>query len=114
SHCLAANFFNSDRSSPRGGGAASKGPTIEKRRCAQRWCALAFSSSNIGILPTTAKPYQRPRAGIIRHPLREHVHPQQQPFKIPIVPLLRFTIDSTLMRGKNWRSSTTLFGAVSG
>ncbi len=39
---------------------------------------------------------------------------QQQPFKIPIVPLLRFTIDSTLMRGKNWRSSTTLFGAVSG
>ena len=39
---------------------------------------------------------------------------KQQPFKIPIVPLLRFTIDSTLMRGKNWRSSTTLFGAVSG
>jgi len=39
---------------------------------------------------------------------------KQQHFKIPIVPLLRFTIDFTLMRGKNWRSSTTLFGAVSG
>ena len=50
-----------------------------------------------------------------RYPSRKMgVTIQQQPFKIPIVPLLRFTIDSTLMRGKNWRSSTTLFGAVSG
>jgi len=39
---------------------------------------------------------------------------EQQHFKIPIVPLLRFTIDFTPMRDKNWRSSTTLFGAVSG
>ena len=38
----------------------------------------------------------------------------QQHSKIPIVPRLRFTIDFTPMQGKNWRSSTTLFGGVNG
>ena len=39
---------------------------------------------------------------------------KQLHFKIPIVPRLRFTIDFTPMRGKNWRSSITLFAAVNG